>query len=239
MTLDHDVALVTGAARGIGKALVQELISRGIKKVYAAGRSDSVVKAFEGNAKVVPLIADVSDAHAVAAAAAKASGVTLVFSNAGVLDFGSILTVSDDTLRRNFDTNFYGLLNVARSFAPVLEKNGGGHFTTILSVVSLASMPGLAAYNASKAAALSATQSLRADLSKKGVQVHAVFPGPVDTDMAEALTIEKAPPQVVAKAIVDGVINGEEDIWPDPMAQQIYSSWKSDPKAIEKQFATM
>ena len=239
MSLNHDTALVTGAARGIGKALVQELLNRSVKKVYAVGKSETVKTVFAGNSKVVALIADVSDAASVAKAAAQAKDVTLVFSNAGVLDFGDILSVSTETLKRNFDTNFYGQLNVAKSFAPIIEGNGGGHLTNLLTVVSLASMPGLAAYNASKAAAWSLTQSLRADLAKKGIKVHGVFPGPVDTDMAAAITFPKTSAADVAKAIVDGVIAGDEDIFPDEMAKQVYAGWKADHKAIEKQFASM
>ncbi len=239
MSLNHDIALVTGAARGIGKALVLELLARGVKKVYAVGRSASVANTFVGNTKVVPLVADVSDASSVAAIAAQSKDVTLVFSNAGVLDFGDILSVSDEILKRNFGTNFYGQLNVAKSFAPIIEKNGGGHLTNLLTVVSLASMPGLAAYNASKAAAWSLTQSLRADLGKKGIKVHGVFPGPVDTEMAADITFPKTSPSDVAKAIVDGMIAGDEDIFPDAMSQQVYAGWKADHKAIEKQFASM
>ena len=233
------IALVTGAARGIGKALVAELLARGATKVYAVGKSDSVVKAFAGNAHVIPLLADVSDADAIAAIAHQAGDVTLVISNAGVLDYGNILDSPEAAITRNFATNFHGQLNVARSFAPILEKNGDGHLVNLLTVVSLASMPGLAIYNASKAAAWSMTQSLRADLAKKNIQVHAVFPGPVDTDMAAEITLPKTSPQDVAKAILDGVAKGEEDIFPDAMAQQVYAAWKTDHKAVEKQFAAM
>ncbi len=238
-TLNNDVAVVTGAARGIGKALVSELLAQGVKKVYAIGRSASITAAFAGNAKVIALQADVTNAAEVQAAAEKAKDATLIFSNAGVLDFGNILSTPVETIERNFATNFYGQINVARSFAPVLEKNGGGHLVLLLSVVSLASMPGLAAYNASKAAAWSLAQSLRGDLAKNKIQVHSVFPGPVDTEMSAAITFPKTSAADVAKAIVEGVKAGTEDILPDAMAQQVYAGWKADHKAIEKQFAAM
>jgi NAD(P)-dependent dehydrogenase (short-subunit alcohol dehydrogenase family) len=237
--LNKDVAVVTGAARGIGKALVAELLKQGVKKIYAIGKSASITTAFVGNAHVIPMQADVTNAKQIEAVAAKAKDATLIFSNAGVLDFGNILDTPVETIERNFATNFYGQINLAKSFAPVVEKNGGGHFTMLLSVVSLASMPGLAAYNASKAAAWSLAQSLRADLAKKNIQVHSVFPGPVDTDMAAAITFAKTSPEDVAKAIVEGVIFGTEDIFPDAMAQQVYVGWKADHKAMEKNFASM
>lgn len=239
MTFNNQTALVTGASRGIGKALVQELLARGVKKVYALGKSEAILKTYSGNNKVVALQTDVTDSNSVAKAAGVATDVTLVFSNAGVLDFGSILDVTNETLERNFGTNFYGQLNIARSFAPILEKNGGGHITNVLTVVALVSMPALSAYNASKAAALSLTQSLRGDLGKKKIAVHAVFPGPVDTEMAAEITLPKTSPADVAKAILDGIAAGEEDIFPDAMAKQVFAGWRADPKALEKQFAAM
>jgi NAD(P)-dependent dehydrogenase (short-subunit alcohol dehydrogenase family) len=237
--LSNDIAVVTGAARGIGKALVADLLRQGVKKIYAIGKSASINTAFAGHAHVIPLQADVTNAKQIEAVAAKAKDATLIFSNAGVLDFGNILDTPMETIERNFATNFYGQINLAKSFAPILEKNGGGHFTMMLSVVSLASMPGLAAYNASKAAAWSLAQSLRADLAKKNIKVHSVFPGPVDTDMAAAITFAKTSPEDVAKAVVEGVMGGIEDIFPDTMAQQVYSGWKADHKAMEKNFASM
>lgn len=109
----------------------------------------------------------------------------------------------------------------------------------MLSVVSLASMPGLAAYNASKAANWSMTQSLRASVAEKGITVHAVFPGPVDTDMAADIEFDKTSPADVAGAVLAGIEAGQEDIFPDPMSTQVYAAWRQDHKAIEKQFATM
>jgi short-subunit dehydrogenase len=239
MALDNDVVIVTGAARGIGKALVAELLSRNVKKIYAVGRNETVKAAYAGQPEITALIADVSDAKQVAALALIAPDVTVVINNAGVLDFGGSLTASDEAISRNFGTNFQGQLNVARSFAPIMEKNGGGHLVNLLTVVSFASMPALAVYNASKAAAWSMTQSLRADLAKKGIQVHAVFPGPVDTDMAAEITFPKTSPADVAEAIVEGIVNGEEDIFPDEMSKQVYAAWRADHKAVEKQFASM
>jgi short-subunit dehydrogenase len=128
---------------------------------------------------------------------------------------------------------------MSRAFAPLIEGNGGGAVVNVLTVVALASMPGLGVYNASKAAAWSMTQSLRADLAKRKVQVYAVFPGPVDTDMARGIEMAKTSPADVARAVLDGVQAGTEDIFPDPMSQQVYAAWKADHKAVERQFASM
>jgi short-subunit dehydrogenase len=169
----------------------------------------------------------------------KASDVNLLINNAGILAFGSILDVPTETIASQFETNFYGTLNMARALVPVIEKNNGGAIVNVLTVVALASMPGLAAYNASKAAAWSMTQSLRASVAEKGITVYAVFPGPVDTDMAAAIEFDKTSPADVAAAVLAGIEAEQEDIFPDPMSTQVYTAWKQDHKAIEKQFATM
>ena len=99
-------------------------------------------------------------------------------------------------------------------------------------------MPFSPAYSISKAAAFSLSQSLRALLAGRGVKVHVVLPGPVDTDMTRDLDISKASPECVARAIFDGVEKGEEDIFPDPMSASIADSWRSGAaKLLERQFA--
>ncbi len=128
---------------------------------------------------------------------------------------------------------------MSRAFVPVIEKNGGGAVANILTLVALASMPGLAVYNASKAAAWSASLSLRASLANKPVTVHNVFPGAVDTDMLAGVEMPKTSPQDVAEAVVAGIVAGHEDIFPDPMAESMYAEWRKDHKAVEKQFAAM
>ena len=146
-------------------------------------------------------------------------------------------TIED--IAKEFDTNFYGKLLMARAFAPVIENNGGGAIVNLLTVVALASMPGIAAYNASKAAAWSMTQSLRGSLAGKDIAVVSVFPGPVDTDMAASIPVAKTPAAEVARAIVNGIAAGQEDIFPDPMSASVCETWRTDHKAIERQFAAM
>jgi NAD(P)-dependent dehydrogenase (short-subunit alcohol dehydrogenase family) len=238
--IDHNtVALVTGANRGIGKAIVSALLDRGVAKIYAAMRNPASLDADHAAKGVIPIALDVTQAGQVEAAAARASDVTVLFNNAGVLDFGDILTTPLDKVERNFGTNFYGKLLMARAFAPVIERNGGGAIVNTLTLVALASMPGLAAYNASKAAAWSMNQSLRASLADRKVKVIGVFPGAVDTDMLDGVDMDKTNPSDVAKAVIEGVQAGQEDIFPDPMSASVYEAWRSDHKAVEKQFAAM
>ena len=239
MNIENAVALVTGANRGIGKSLVTSLLSAGAKKVYAAARMEDSLEGLATDGRVVPVKLDVTNEREVLALAAKASDVTLLINNAGVLDFGAVLEAPLSAFERNFAVNFYGLLATSRAFAPLIEKNGGGAIVNLLTLVALASMPGLGVYNASKAAAWSLTQSMRAGLATKGIAVHGVFPGAVDTDMLKGVEMAKTSPDDVAKAIVSGVAKGMEDIFPDPMSRSLYEAWKKDHKAVEKQFGAM
>lgn len=239
MQLPSQIALVTGANRGIGRALVQALLKAGVRKVYATARSSDKLQQLPRDARVVPLPLEVCDADSVAALAAAAGDVTLLVNNAGVLDFGSVLEASNAAFERNFATNFYGVLAMSRAFAPVIERNGGGAIVNMLTLVALASMPGLGVYNASKAAAWSLTQSLRASLAGRNVEVYGVFPGAVDTDMLAGVDMPKTSPADVADAVVRGLAESSEDIFPDAMSAGLYSAWKADHKAVEKQFAAM
>ncbi len=239
MNIERCVALVTGANRGIGRALVDALLAAKVTKVYATARSVQKLNGSGNDPRIVPLAIDVTDKQSIAAVAERASDVTLLINNAGVLDFGPVLDAPQQAFERNFGTNFYGVLAMSRAFAPVIERNGGGAIVNILTLVALASMPGLGVYNASKAAAWSLTQSLRAGLSGRNIAVYGVFPGAVDTDMLAGVEMPKASPRDVAKAIIAGVASGSEDIFPDPMSSSLYEAWRKDHKAVEKQFAAM
>lgn len=235
------VAVVTGANRGIGLAFVKELLDRGARKVYAAGRDVKALDAIVAldRARVVPLQLDLLDQKQIREAAAKAGAVDLLINNAGVAAFGSILSGSPELVERDMQTNYFGTLNVIRAFAPQIEKSGGGAVVNLLSVVSLANMPALGGYSASKAASWSMTQAVRAELAKKNIRVHAVFPGPVDTDMAKDINLPKTSPKDVARAVLDGVESGQDDIAPDSMSRDVHGAWLKDPKGVERQFGAM
>lgn len=240
MEVKNSTALVTGSNRGIGRSLVEELLASGAKRVYATARSLSALDILAGldPQRVVVLELDVTNEASVKGAATIAKDVDLLINNAGALDFGSVLDAPTEAFTRSFDVNFFGVLRVARGFAPILEVNKGA-IATVLSIVSLASMPGIGVYNASKAAAWSLALSLRGDFAKRGVKVFSIFPGPIDTDMARDFKTPKTPPAEAAKAILEGIENDCEDIFPDPMSKQVYAAWKTDHKAVESQFAAM
>ena len=239
MNIANTTALVTGANRGIGLALVKTLLAAGAAKVYAAARDPASLASVVAldPARVVALTLDITDRAQIARLPELAPDVRLLINNAGVLDFGSALDVTLEALDRNLAVNVYGPLLTTRALAPVLERNGGGAVVNLLTIVAMASMPALAGYNASKAAAWSLTQSLRGTLAPKGISVHGVFPGPVDTDMAKAIPFDKTSPEAVAQAIIEGVEAGREDIFPDPRSANVYEAWKVDHKAVERQFA--
>jgi NAD(P)-dependent dehydrogenase (short-subunit alcohol dehydrogenase family) len=241
MKFQNATVLVTGANRGIGRAFVQALLNVGVQKIYATARDRNCLEALTAldPARVVPLQVDVTDLNLVSRLTEQAPDVNLLINNAGVLSFGNILDIPVETIHQQFDTNFYGTLNMARAFVPVMERNGGGAIVNILTLVALASMPGLAAYNASKAAAWSMTQSLRASVADKNIAVYGVFPGAVDTDMLAGVDMAKTSPADIVKVVLQGIEAEQEDIFPDPMSTQLYAAWKQDHKAVEKQFAAM
>jgi NAD(P)-dependent dehydrogenase (short-subunit alcohol dehydrogenase family) len=239
MRITGSTAFVTGANRGIGAALVRALGEAGAAKIYAAVRQPSdLARIAAADPRVIPIQLDVTDRDQLTRIAGQASDVELLINNAGVLDFGSVLDAPPAAFTHNFDVNFFGVLHTTRAFAPTLIKQRGS-VMNILTLVALASMPGLGVYNASKAAAWSLTQSLRADFAKRGVKVFSVFPGAVDTDMLKGVEMAKTSPDAVAAAILAGLGADEEDIFPDPMSRQLYAQWAADHKGVERQFAAM
>ncbi len=234
MTFDvkNKTVLVTGANRGIGKAILEEAIHRGVAKVYAAVRSiDSAgpLVAEHGD-RVVPIRLDLDDPHSIAAAAKTATDVDVVVNNAGVMKNSSAVAEGAiESLQLEMNTNVYGLIRVAQAFAPVLKANGGGALVQLNSVGSVKTFAFFATYCASKAASYSITQGLRDSLREQGTQVVSVHPGPIQTDMAAAAGFgeDAASPALVAGAIFDAIAEGRFHVWPDPMAQQVGSAYQS------------
>jgi NAD(P)-dependent dehydrogenase (short-subunit alcohol dehydrogenase family) len=236
MKLDNKTIFVTGSNRGIGKAIVDALLKRPVRKIYAAARRPDDLPGFN-DSRVVAVQLDVSDPVQIQQAVAQALDVDVLINNAGVLSFAAVVSGESELLKQDMEVNYFGTLNLTRSFIPVLEKQGNGKIVNLLSVLSLSSMAGLAGYSASKAALFSATQAMRTELKAKHISVQGVFPGPIDTDMAKGLEIPKTSAQVTAENIVLGIIADQEDIFPDPYSMQVSELWTKDPKALERQFA--
>jgi NAD(P)-dependent dehydrogenase (short-subunit alcohol dehydrogenase family) len=231
MTITSKAVLVTGANRGIGRALVDEALRRGAKRVYAGTRQPLT----HSDGRVTSLTLDVTNASQIQGAAERVESLDILINNAGVSPFDDL---SDRrVLEQQLAVNLFGPYDVTRAFLPLLTRSRGA-IVNVLSLSSLAAVPFSPAYSISKAAAFSLSQSLRTLLAGRGVSVHRVLPGPVDTDLTRGLDIPKAPPEFVARAILDGVEKGEEEIFPDPMSESVAESWRSSAvKALERQFA--
>lgn len=222
--------LITGANRGIGRALVDEAARRGAAHVFAASRHPLGV----GGDRITHLTLDVTRPSEVARAIAAIDTLDVLINNAGI-------AISDDLARldlieRHLQVNLLGLLSVTQACLPLLRRSRGA-IVNHLSLAALAALPMIPAYSISKAGALNLTQSLRALLASDGISVHGVVLGPVDTDMSRSLDVPKASPADVAAGIIDGLERGEDDIFPDPASAAIADQWRVGvAKALEQQF---
>jgi NAD(P)-dependent dehydrogenase (short-subunit alcohol dehydrogenase family) len=231
-TIADKTVLVTGANRGIGQALVEEALRRGAKQVYAGSRRPLTPL----DDRVTPLNLDVTSAAQIQAAVDGVETLDVLVNNAGLALYAG---VSDRAaLEQQLAVNLFGTYDMTQAFLPLLTDSRGA-IVNVLSLAALAAVPFDPGYSISKAATLSLSQSLRALLAGQGVSVHAVMSGPVDTDMARGLEIPKSSPESVARAILDGLESGEEDIFPDPMSNSMAESWRGGAtKALERQMAT-
>ena len=238
MTRNHngiDIAnktvLITGANRGIGRALVSEAIRRGAKRVFAGSRGPISI----ADNRVTPLTLDVTNTSQIQRAVEAVDSLDVLINNAGVAIYDDLSNL--DIVEQHLQVNFLGMLRVTHAFVPLLKRSHGA-IVNNLSLAALAALPMIPAYSISKAAAFNMTQSLRALLASEGVTVHGVVLGPVDTDMNRGLEIPKASPESAAAGIFDGLARGEEEIFPDPASQSIAEGWRiGAAKGLERQFA--
>jgi NAD(P)-dependent dehydrogenase (short-subunit alcohol dehydrogenase family) len=231
MKIADSTILVTGANRGLGKALVEEVLKRDAKRVYAAARQSFA----HADKRVTPLTLDVTSSAQIRAAAGTVDALDILINNAGI----SLQNDLSDraALERLLAVNLFGTYDVTQAFLPILARSRSA-IVNVLSLASLAAVPFDSLYSISKAAAFSLSQSLRALLAERGVSVHIVLPGPIETDMTRDLDIPKASAESAARAILDGVERGDEEIFPDPMSGTIAEDWRSSAvKALERQFA--
>ncbi|MBS0367535.1 MAG: SDR family NAD(P)-dependent oxidoreductase [Proteobacteria bacterium] len=230
MDITNKTILITGANRGIGLALTEEALRRGAGRVYAGVRGDFR----HPSARVTMLALDVTDANQVARAAAQVQHLDVLINNAGIAVFDDLS--EPKVLRRHLEVNVLGTARVTQAFLPHLRRSRGA-LVTNLSLAAVAPVPATPSYSVSKAAAANMIQSLRALLAGDGVTVHAVFIGPTDTDMSRGIKVAKAPPAVTAQGIYDGLAQGQEDIFPDPMSRPVAEGWRNGvAKMLESQF---
>ncbi len=231
MTIEGKAVLVTGANRGIGRALVEEALSRGAKRVYAGTRHPFA----HPDERVIPLMLDVTNTAQIEAAVETIESLDMLINNAGVALYDDLSDRS--VLEQHLAVNLFGTYGVTQAFQPMLIRSGGTIVNNV-SMMAMAPLPITPAYAISKAAAFNLTQSLRALLAGRGVKVHAVLTGPTDTDMTRGFEIPKASPEAVARAIFDGVEKGDEEIFPDPTSEVLAESWRGGmAKALVHEYA--
>jgi NAD(P)-dependent dehydrogenase (short-subunit alcohol dehydrogenase family) len=216
-TIKDSVALVTGGSRGIGKELVEQLYARGARKVYATARDPRTVT----HPDAVALAFEAADPRAAAALAEQAGDATILINNAGGSAGARYLESSEERIRRDFETNFFGPLWVTRAMVPVIEANGGGHILNVHSALSW--LADGRTYSASKAAFWSQTNSLRLELQPRGITVTGLHVGYVDTDLTAGLDAEKVSPATVAEKALDGIESGAYEVLVDGVSEYLKS----------------
>lgn len=231
MNIAGSRVLVTGASRGLGKALVSALRAAGCAKVYAAARNPASVA---GDAVVTPIALDITSAPQIAAAAVRCEDVNILINNAGIAQVAPAIGAPGmDDARREMETNYFGTLAMCRAFAPVLARNGGGALVNVLSVASWMNVPMMGTYCASKAAAWSVTRAARFELRAQGTLVAGVYIGYMDTDMAVSVAGPKSSPADVAARIIRGIADNEEDILADERAEHLHAALLKDQRPFD------
>lgn len=242
MKIAGAVALVTGANGGIGQEFIRGLQTAGVAKIYACARKvETLAEVISSDPeRIVPIKLDVTNLAEVNQAVAQSQDVNLLLNNAGVSrDTGLIAAPDMENARLEMETNYFGTLAMCRAFAPVLKANGGGTIINLVSLVSRVTLPYMGSYCASKAAELSLTQCVRAELAAQGTLVVAVMPGTVDTKFAKNYPPPKVSPDEVVRTALQAVVDQIEDIYPGEQATYMAAELLRDPKAVEKLVAGM
>jgi len=221
--------LITGAARGIGRAFVDEFLEAGAERVYAGVRKAADAdRLAAADPRITPLLLDATNPAQVRAAAAAAADLTVLVNNAGVQNRGAYLGYPDlAPVREEMEVNYFGPLAMVRAFAPALAENRGA-VVNVLSIAALAYVPSAGPYNASKMAAQALTLCLREELAGR-VRVIGVYPAGYDTAMAAH--VDKAflfPPRQLTAAVLSALRDGGPDeVLPDATSQRIAAALRS------------
>jgi NAD(P)-dependent dehydrogenase (short-subunit alcohol dehydrogenase family) len=238
MNLNGKTVLVTGANRGIGFAIVNSLLKKGVAKVYAGARDVTKLPDFADD-RVVALELDITKIEQVDAATRNAADVDVLINNAGVASFSSILDGPRDQVERDMNTNYFGTLDMVRAFVPVLETKKDAAIVNVASIAAFTNFPIIGGYSASKSALFSLSQCIRIEHSNRGIAVHTVNPGPIDTELAKEFPTDKADTNVTADNILSALEDGEADIFPDEIRRQMFATWQNDYRDLEAMVSEM
>jgi NAD(P)-dependent dehydrogenase (short-subunit alcohol dehydrogenase family) len=238
MNFENKTILVTGANRGIGRQIVTALLSKGVTKIYAGSRNPDSLPNFNDN-RVIPLKLDITVTDQVSQAAKLANDVDILVNNAGVAAFTSLLEGPGELLRRDMETNYFGTLDMVRHFVPVLEARPDASIVNIVTIAAFVNFPVIGGYSASKSALFSLSQGIRIELFGKGITVHTVNPGPIDTELAAEFPMEKASTESTVESMLTALENDEADIFPDVVSQEMFGVWKKDYRQLEQMVTDM
>jgi NAD(P)-dependent dehydrogenase (short-subunit alcohol dehydrogenase family)/uncharacterized OB-fold protein len=242
--------LVTDGKTETGQALVRALVKAGADLVWV-GHAEPWKKMGDGlddistlpQVTLVPL--DLTNGRQVTELAGSIGGkVDIVINNAEVhRTFGIGARRGTDVAKAEMDVNYFGLLRLAQEFGPALKgrsadgPTGATAWVNLLSIYALANFPPHGTFSASKAAAHSLAQCLRAEMRPAGIRVVNVFPGPIDDDWNQHTPPPKLAPATLANAIVKALRDGVEDIYPGDVAQEWLARWRDNPKVLERELA--
>jgi len=241
-TIKDKIALVTGSNRGIGEAYVQYLVKSGAKRIYAAARDMDNLKSLVALSPEViePVMLDVTNPEHIASLAKKISALDILINNAGIANAcHSSADNAVEIARLEMETNYFGTMQVTLAVLPLLRQSAQAAIINLSSIAGISNFPMLGPYSATKAAVHSYTQGLRAELASDNIQVVGVYPGPIDTRMAEGFEMEKAKPEQVATRTFEALSTGVVDVIPDDFAQQMYDAFLEHPHQLEKAFSQM
>lgn len=233
MDFQDKIVFISGTSRGIGKALVEDLLHRNVQKIYAAARDTTTIQSLN-DPRVVPIALDITDDNQIKNAASIAHDTNVLINNAGALNFVNALTGPLGDIRHDMEVNYFGTLNMMRHFLPILQKRKDSVLANVVSVAAFVNFLFHGGYCASKAALFSITQGAMIEMASKGIKVHSINPGPIDTDMGKNLDIEKTSPKKTAKAILDGIEAEELYISPDPIGAEMFKNWTQNFRSLEQ-----
>jgi short-subunit dehydrogenase len=238
MNIEGRTILITGASRGLGRALAFACAAAGAKEVFAGARKQSDLDqlkqdAMDIGAAITPIKLDVTN-DADVAATRELGTIDVLINNAGVAGYGNPVSMNLDHALQEMEVNYFGALRMSRALAPEMIERGEGMMVNVATAFARVNLPLVGTYCASKAALLSLGQALRAYLSDNGVHVMTVMPTTIDTDMSKGADVPKMTTEYVADEILRHI--REESIDPPigAEAEGVLESLRSDPVALEK-----